>query len=91
MLRDTEDGFRIADADFQLRGGGDLLGTRQSGQRGWRLAEADRDEGLIAMAHGDAAVLLERDSKLESERGRAVRLLLELFGKTEAFRTLRSG
>ncbi len=91
LLRDTEDGFLIADEDFRLRGGGDLLGTRQSGQAEWRLAKPERDEGLLAMAHGDAELLLEKDPRLTSPRGRAVRELLRLFGQTAGFRTLHSG
>jgi ATP-dependent DNA helicase RecG len=91
MLRDTEDGFRIADEDFRLRGGGDLLGTRQSGLPGWRLADAECHEGLLHMAGRDAALLLERDARLKSERGAAVRVLLKLFDQIAAFRTLHSG
>ena len=91
LLRDTEDGFVIADEDFRLRGGGDLLGTRQSGMPGWRLADPERDEGLLRMAARDAAVLLERDPKLQTERGRAIRLLLKLFPRSIASRNLRSG
>jgi len=91
LLRDTEDGFRIADEDFRIRGGGDLLGTRQAGMPGWRLADPVGDEGLLHMADRDAEVLVERDPKLESERGRAIRVLLYLFEKREAFRTLRAG
>ena len=90
-LRDTEDGFLIADEDFRLRGGGDLLGTRQSGQRGFRLADPVADEGLLHMAARDAAVLLDRDPRLRSERGEAVRVLLRLFERTAAVRTLDSG
>ena len=70
LLRDTEDGFRIADEDFRLRGGGDLLGTRQSGAPGWRLADPVEDEGLLHMAGRDAELLLQKDPKLVSERGR---------------------
>jgi ATP-dependent DNA helicase RecG len=91
LLRDTDDGFRIADEDFRLRGGGDLLGTRQSGERGWRIADAAEDEGLLYMAAGDAELLLQKDPHLTSPRGRAVRLLLRLFDKMTAWRTLRSG
>jgi ATP-dependent DNA helicase RecG len=91
LLRDTEDGFVIADEDFRLRGGGDLLGTRQSGQPGWRLAEIDRDEDLLHMAGRDAELLVQKDPKLETERGRAVRMLLALFEKRAAVRTLQSG
>ncbi len=91
LLRDTEDGFVIADEDFRIRGGGDLLGKRQSGQPGWRLADPVEHEGLLRMANRDAAVLLERDPKLTSPRGRAIRLLLRMFERGEALRTLSSG
>ncbi|HEY0420676.1 MAG TPA: ATP-dependent DNA helicase RecG, partial [Acetobacteraceae bacterium] len=91
LLRDTEDGFRIADEDFRLRGGGDLLGTRQSGLPGWRLADPETDEGLLHMAGRDAEVMLHNDPRLRSERGQAVWLLLRLFERTSAFRTLHSG
>jgi ATP-dependent DNA helicase RecG len=91
LLRDTDDGFRIADEDFRLRGGGDLLGTRQSGLPGWRLADPVEDEGLLHMAGRDAELLLQRDTKLTSERGQAVRVLLRLFERAAAMRTLQSG
>ncbi len=91
LLRDTEDGFVIADEDFRIRGGGDLLGKRQSGQPGWRLADPVEHEGLLRTANRDAAVLLERDPKLTTERGRAIRLLLRMFERGEALRTLLSG
>jgi ATP-dependent DNA helicase RecG len=91
LLRDTDDGFLIADEDFRLRGGGDLLGTRQSGLPGWKLADPATDEGLLHMAAGDAELLLQKDPRLVSERGRAVRILLRLFDRMAAFRTLHSG
>jgi ATP-dependent DNA helicase RecG len=91
LLRDTEDGFLIADEDHRLRGGGDLLGTRQSGLPGWRLADPESDEGLLHMANRDAELLLQRDPRLRSARGAAVRTLLRLFERTAAFRTLHSG
>ncbi len=91
LLRDTEDGFRIADEDFRLRGGGDLLGTRQSGLPGWRLADPAGDEDLLHMAARDAELLLQKDPRLDTERGRAVRVLLKLFERTAAMRTLHSG
>ena len=91
LLRDTEDGFLIADEDFRLRGGGDLLGKRQSGLPGYRLVDSERHERLLEIAHQDAAVLLERDPRLESERGQAVRLLMRLFERKEAVQTLAAG
>jgi ATP-dependent DNA helicase RecG len=91
LLRDTDDGFVIADEDFRLRGGGDVLGTRQAGAPAFRLADPVEHEGLLDMAHRDAAVLLSRDPGLTSERGLAVRWLLRLFERTEAMRTLASG
>ncbi len=90
LLRDTEDGFAIADEDFRIRGGGDLLGRRQSGDAGFRLSDPV-DEGLLHMASRDAAALLERDPRLESARGRAVRVLLRLFERGAALRTLHAG
>jgi ATP-dependent DNA helicase RecG len=90
LLRRTEDGFRIADEDFRLRGGGDLLGTRQSGLPGWRIADPEGDEGLLTMAARDAELLLHRDPRLTSPRGQAVRVLMRLFDQWSA-RTLRSG
>jgi ATP-dependent DNA helicase RecG len=91
LLRDTEDGFAIADEDFRIRGGGDLMGTRQSGAPGFRLADPVEHEGLLHMASRDAAVLLERDPGLKSPRGQAVRVLLRLFRRPEAARSLLSG
>jgi ATP-dependent DNA helicase RecG len=91
ILRDTEDGFVIADADFRLRGGGEALGTRQSGVAVFRLADPVEHEGLIRMAHQDAELLLEKDPRLDAERGRAIRLLLAVFGKEAAMETLHAG
>jgi ATP-dependent DNA helicase RecG len=91
LLRDTDDGFLIADEDFRLRGGGDALGTRQAGLPGYRLADPVDHEHLLHMAHRDAAVLLSRDPKLDTPRGRAVRLLLNLFERNAAMRTLAAG
>jgi len=91
LLRDTEDGFRIADEDFRIRGGGDVLGTRQSGLPGFHLADPVEHEDLLHMAHQDAALLLHRDPGLTSERGKAVRVLLRLFDRAAAMRTLLAG
>ena len=91
LLRDTDDGFVIADEDFRLRGGGDLLGTKQSGLPGFRLADPIEHEGLLHMAHRDAALLLQKDPKLETDRGKAIRVLLRLFERSAAMRTLLAG
>jgi ATP-dependent DNA helicase RecG len=91
LLRDTDDGFLIADEDFRLRGGGDVLGTRQAGAPGFRLADPVEHEPLLYMAHKDAQVLLSRDPKLTSERGKAVRVLLRVFERSAAMMTLTAG
>jgi ATP-dependent DNA helicase RecG len=91
LLRDTEDGFVIADEDYRLRGAGDYLGTKQSGLPGYLLADAEKHEDLLTMARQDAIMLLQRDPRLESDRGQAVRILLNLFDQREAITTLQSG
>jgi len=91
ILRETEDGFRIAEEDLRLRGAGEVLGTRQSGLPTLRLADLAIHEGLVAIAHDDARLVLERDAHLESERGQALRALLYLFRRDEAVQYLRAG
>ena len=91
IMRETEDGFRIAEEDLRLRGEGDVLGTRQSGMPGFRIARLDLHGGLIEAARDDAALTMARDPGLESERGQALRLLLYLFERDEALRLLRAG
>ena len=91
LLRDTEDGFLIADEDFKLRGGGDVLGKRQSGLPGYRLADLDQHGHLLQIARQDAALLLHKDPGLESDRARAVRVLMQVFDRTEPARTLGAG
>lgn len=90
-MRDTDDGFRIAEEDFQLRGAGELLGTRQSGLPEMKLAVLERDHDLLAAAHDDARLILDRDPELKSERGEALRVLLYLFERDAAIRYLGSG
>jgi len=91
IMRETEDGFRIAEEDLRLRGEGDVLGTRQSGLPGFRLARFEAHGALLAPARKDAALILTRDPALTSERGEALRHLLYLFERDEAIRLLRAG
>ena len=91
ILRETEDGFRIAEEDLKLRGEGDVLGTRQSGMPGFRLARMEFHSHLLGPARDDAALILERDPKLASPRGQALRHLLYLFEKDEAVRLIQAG
>lgn len=90
-MRETEDGFRIAEEDFHQRGAGELLGTRQSGLPQMKLAVLERDHELLAAAHDDARLILETDPDLKSTRGEALRVLLYLFERDAAIRYLRSG
>ncbi len=91
IMRDTEDGFRIAEEDLRLRGEGDLLGTRQSGMPGFRVARLEFHGKLLTPARDDAALTLSRDPDLASPRGDALRHLLYLFERDEAIRLLRAG
>ncbi|HEV3185457.1 MAG TPA: helicase-related protein, partial [Xanthobacteraceae bacterium] len=91
IMRETEDGFRIAEEDLRLRGEGDLLGTRQSGVPGFRVARIEAHADLLEPARQDAALVLSRDPGLTTERGEALRHLLYLFERDEAIRLLRAG
>ena len=91
ILRETDDGFRIAEEDLRLRGAGELLGTRQSGAPAFHLADLAHHEELLAVARDDVRLVLDRDPELESERGQALRTLLYLFERDMAVRYLRSG
>jgi ATP-dependent DNA helicase RecG len=91
IMRESEDGFRIAEEDLRLRGEGEVLGTRQSGSPDWRIARPEIDGDLLAAARDDARLLIERDPQLETPRGQAIRTLLYLFERDVAIRLLRAG
>ena len=91
IMRETEDGFRIAEEDLRLRGEGEVLGTRQSGMPGFRVARLEVHGPLLAAARDDAALALSRDPALASERGQALRHLLYLFERDEAVRLIGAG
>ncbi|MEM6615489.1 MAG: ATP-dependent DNA helicase RecG [Pseudomonadota bacterium] len=91
IMRETEDGFRIAEKDLELRGGGDILGTRQSGETVTEIADPSVHRRLLEPARQSARLLLETDPMLLSSRGRAARVLLHLFGKVEAVRLIEAG
>ncbi|TVQ58362.1 MAG: ATP-dependent DNA helicase RecG [Rhodobacteraceae bacterium] len=90
-LRETEDGFRIAEEDLRLRGPGDLLGAQQSGLPAFRIADIAAQADLMALARDDARLALTRDPGLESPRGAALRLLLWLHGRDDAIRMMKQG
>lgn len=90
-LRETEDGFEIAEEDFKLRGGGDLLGLRQSGIPAFKIADAALHADLLAVAQRDARVLVEADPTLTSARGQAARMALHLFDQHDPEVFLGSG
>jgi ATP-dependent DNA helicase RecG len=91
ILRQTEDGFLIAEEDLRLRGEGDLLGTRQSGMPGFRIALPEVHGELLEVARDEAKLALNRDPDFKSERAEALRLLLYLFGRDDAVRLMRAG
>ncbi len=91
VLRGTDDGFLIAEEDYRLRGGGDLLGTRQSGLPPMKLARVERDQDLLAAAHDDARLIVNTDPELQGKRGPDLRTLLYLFERDAAIRYLKSG
>jgi ATP-dependent DNA helicase RecG len=91
VLRDTDDGFEIAEQDLRLRGAGDVLGTRQSGLPEFRMVDLDAHGELLAVARDDARLIMDRDPGLESARGDALRTLLYLFERDAAVRYARSG
>lgn len=91
IMRETEDGFRIAEEDLRLRGAGEVLGTRQSGLPLFRLADLAHHGDLLEMARDDAALVFRRDPTLKSKRGEALRVLLYLFERDDAIRLISAG
>jgi ATP-dependent DNA helicase RecG len=91
LMRETQDGFRLAEEDLALRGGGELLGTRQSGDTPFRVASLEQIQKLLPLAHDDARLLMDRDGGLTGERGAAARLLLYLFERDWGVQLLRGG
>jgi len=91
LMRESNDGFRIAEEDLRLRGAGELLGTRQSGEAQFRLADAEALTALLQSANDDARLLIDRDGGLQGERGQAARLALYLFERDAAVGLLRAG
>ncbi len=91
IMRESEDGFRIAEEDLKLRGGGELLGTRQSGMPGFHIARLELHAELMEIARDDARLMLTRDPELTSPRAEALKVLLYLFEQDEGVRLLRAG
>jgi ATP-dependent DNA helicase RecG len=91
LMRETSDGFRIAEEDLRLRGPGEILGTRQSGEEIFRAATPEDVETLAPVAQSDAMLLLDRDGGLKGERGQAARICLYLFERDQAVDLIRSG
>ncbi|WP_370188690.1 ATP-dependent DNA helicase RecG [Qipengyuania sp.] len=91
LMRESQDGFFLAEEDLRLRGGGELLGTRQSGDTPFSVASLDQITELLPMAYDDARLLMERDGGLEGTRGEAARVLLYLFERDFGVKTLRGG
>jgi ATP-dependent DNA helicase RecG len=90
-IRRNDDGFAIAEIDFRLRGAGDMLGTQQSGLPPFRLVSPEAHGDLLGSADKEARLAVERDPELTSERGRAIRTVLRLFGYEDAAELGRSG
>jgi ATP-dependent DNA helicase RecG len=91
LMRETNDGFRIAEEDLRLRGPGEILGTRQSGEEAFRVAGPEDVAALAPLAQSDALLLLDRDGGLAGPRGQAARICLYLFERDQAVGLLRSG
>jgi ATP-dependent DNA helicase RecG len=91
VLRRTEDGFVIAEEDLRLRGGGEVLGTRQSGLPAFCIASLPEHQALLETARDQARLILARDPELKGEHAEALRLLLYLFERDDAIKLIRAG
>lgn len=91
VMKQTEDGFYIAEKDLELRGGGEILGTKQSGFAEFRLADMSYHQDLLLKARDEVAHILKTDPKLETPRGQALKVLLYLFEQNEAVKTYLAG
>ncbi len=91
IMKNSQDGFLIAEKDLEIRGGGEILGTRQSGFNEFKLADLSEHKDLLYTAHKDAELILQNDKNLTSERGQALRTLLYLFEQDEAIKTYLAG
>ncbi len=91
IMRETENGFLIAEKDLELRGGGEILGTRQSGFCSFRLADMSVHKDLLHVAHQDAKLIINTDPQLSTSRGEALRILLYLFERDNAIKTYTAG
>src|SRR5262249_26433645 len=91
IMRETDDGFRIAEEDLRLRGEGEVLGTKQSGLPGFRLADLSAHGTLLASARDEARRIVGENPRLDGPRGEALRLLLNIFERGEAIRLLGAG
>jgi ATP-dependent DNA helicase RecG len=91
LLKESNDGFAIAEADLDLRGAGEVLGTRQAGEMQMKIATPEHLSALLDAARDDAHLLIDRDGGLDSARGEAARTCLYLFEKDAAVGLLRGG
>ncbi|MDO7734806.1 MAG: ATP-dependent DNA helicase RecG, partial [Planktomarina temperata] len=91
IMRDTEDGFRIAEEDLKMRGAGDVIGTAQSGLPRFKVANLEHQSALMATAHQDARMLLQSDPALAGDRGKAARILLWLMEQDQAVHLISVG
>ncbi len=91
ILRETEDGFRIAEEDLRLRGEGDVLGARQAGAPGFRVAKLEVHGALLALARAQAQAAIADGARLRGDQHQGLRLLLYLFERDEAARLMEAG